>query len=126
MNDFKSERDALRFIESKLKGVKGCYFQKVYLKFTSGFPDLIVGYQGDVAFYELKVFKIDLEHSLKQIKPIQKATMSKMRRAGLIASGLILKDQYNAWVYEPCDNGSMVRHIPNFTAFINTNPARLY
>lgn len=123
MPEFKTEKAVHAYIESTLRSIHGCYYQKIYLKFTSGFPDLVVGHDGRVAFYELKVFKDSLEKTLKRVEPIQRATISRQRQAGLNSMAVLVRNEEEAWVWYP---GLLEPvKLDHFTLALNLYPAQL-
>ena len=67
---FKTEQVAIQHLEGILRYKPDCYYQKFYLKFTSGFPDLMVGYKGEIAFYEVKILKTTLKAAIKCFEPM--------------------------------------------------------
>lgn len=98
---YKTEAPVIALLTKLLRQIPACYHQKVYLKFTSGFPDLIVGYRGGVAFYEVKPIKDTLEHAISSVKPIQRATLLRMRECGMSARVLLVESPEVAYLYQP-------------------------
>ncbi len=94
---FKTERQVIAFLEGCLRYKPDTYVQKTYLRFTAGFPDLIIRCHGVTCFFEIKPFKQDLAHSLKLIEPIQWATLGKMQAAGMTAKVIILETKDRGW-----------------------------
>lgn len=121
--NFRDEKAVLRHVEGQLSQIADCYHQKIYLKFTSGFPDLVVGHDSNVAFYELKVIKESVDKTLKRVEPIQRATLKRMRQAGLNAMAVLALNEEEAWVWHP---GLLEpQRLDHFTLALNRFPAQL-
>ena len=95
---FRSETACIQYLSKLVANKPGTYCQKIYLKFTAGFPDLIVACRGSVAFYEVKPFRTSLEHTLAMFEPIQRATLARMHAAGMDAYGLIVDNDDTAFL----------------------------
>lgn len=115
---FKTEQVAIQHLEGILRYKPDCYYQKFYLKFTSGFPDLMVGYKGEIAFYEVKILKTTLKAAIKCFEPIQLRTISRMQQSGINCRGLILESKDIAYLY----SNNHLTTIFDFTALFYQNP----
>lgn len=125
MRIFNNEGQVIVFLHEVLRHKPGCFLQKIYLRFTSGFPDLVVGFDGMTVFYEVKPFRNDLSYSLKQFEPIQVATIKKMRAAGMDAHGLIVESEETAWLVGPGTMGLDAQPLTDFRTRWHRHPCRL-
>lgn len=103
MITWKTEGPAVIWCQEQIKKYPKAFAQKIYLKFTSGFPDLVVVAEHVTAFYECKLFRKDIIYSLKQFEPLQIATMQKIEAAGGYANGLILKNSDDGYLVDWTD-----------------------
>ena len=129
MRAFDTESGVVGYLQRHLIGKVGCYLQKTSLKFLHGFPDLVVGYRGRVAFYEVKRWRgASLLGALRQVDPVQWATIHRMREAGLPAFVLVVKDPSSAWLVYPWGYMShyVVAEVKDFGSHWKEDPANLF
>lgn len=124
---FKTEGQAQIWLQSVFRQVKNCYVQKTYLRFTAGFPDLIVGHRGKVAFYEVKLHRCDdVAKTLKEYTPIQRACALKMKAAGMVAGCLIMEGKGSYYTAVPLDLESVrLNYWPDLMGAVLRNPVGL-
>jgi penicillin-binding protein-related factor A (putative recombinase) len=118
-----SESEVVAELKKAVSGRDDIFFQKMHMRFITGFPDILVACNGDVVFYEVKFFRKSLENSLNNISKIQWHMLNKMHAAKMYAAVLIVKDKNTAWVVEYEDG--KVKQIGNFMEKWKINPTEV-